>query len=654
MPIIKRLKNYSFSAKPGTLLLFVLAAIILFQGAQLSRNARADLIRIYRNTGQPALLRGARFSHGANFAQFVGFLLEAVPEYARVVLPPPGFGPKYIRHTPNMQFFLAPRLVINCTALNCLENLDRENTYILTVQGFPGSDYPSLASQTIMFDESWGFIPPEDGGNPSGDALRGYNSLFEILLAALPPLLWLSALAVSGALIIQFLLPGFGVILKAGLGYGLGLSIFSFALGALALFGVPVNRVSALSVTSVLLVFSAFTGLLSARRGDTAAGPGSPEQRGRLKIDFWLIPILLLGFTSILIGVGKGYHATDEIVLWGAKGYGIAAMQSPRNIIQWGTNTVVYPLHVPILIASAKLLFGEALPASKMIFSGYYLALLLVIYQGFLDEGLRKTMAALSVLLIGTLPVVFRHATIAYANLPLSFYYVSAIILLIRSLEGSRPRRAENSALLSGIFLACSAWTRPEGLAMAWLGTGFVLAFQYFWSRKRISIRFLVYLLAPLVLYSIYWVVFKSIIYPVILDRADLVSEALTQISRGNLHLDEALFVIASTFKRPFVYQVWGALGLILMFLALTLLLFRNMNQTGFLYLLTGIFVTGMTAGIYYLASFDRVHDISWWISTGYDRMLLPGTILLIIGGITLAGKFFDDRQRGPISFDPE
>jgi hypothetical protein len=80
----------------------------------------------------------------------------------------------------------------------------------------------------------------------------------------------------------------------------------------------------------------------------------------------------------------------------------------------------------------------------------------------------------------------------------------------------------------------------------------------------------------------------------------------------------------------------------------------RKVSQPGFMILLTGIFVTGMTAGIYYLASFDRVHDISWWISTGYDRMLLPGTILLLIGGITLVGKFFDDRQRGSIPFDPE
>ena len=65
---------------------------------------------------------------------------------------------------------------------------------------------------------------------------------------------------------------------------------------------------------------------------------------------------LLLALLSLLLGVGKGYHATDEIVLWGAKGYGIAAMESLRDITLWGTNTVIYPLHIPILIASAKLL----------------------------------------------------------------------------------------------------------------------------------------------------------------------------------------------------------------------------------------------------------------------------------------------------------
>ena len=39
-------------------------------------------------------------------------------------------------------------------------------------------------------------------------------------------------------------------------------------------------------------------------------------------------------------------------------------------------------------------------------------------------------------------------------------------------------------------------------------------------------------------------------------------------------------------------------------------------------------------AGMYYLASYDTAHDISWWLSTGLDRMLMPGLLLAWAGGL--------------------
>jgi hypothetical protein len=654
MSFLKRIINSSLSAKPGTLFLIsALVALVLFQGVLLLKDARGNLIRVYREAGQHALLRGARFSHGANFAQYISFLNETVPENARVVLPPPGFGPKYIRHTPNMQFFLAPRPVINCTDLNCLENLDRANTYILSIEGFPGDFAQSLAEGEIYFDESWGVVPPEGAGTGSGTALKGFNSLFQIILAVLPPLLWLLSLAVSGFLIATYLLPRYGATTKAGLGYGLSLNIFSLALGALSLARIPINRVSALVATGVLLVTAALIGLLCTRRVDPTADPGASAQPGGRSDYFWFLSFLLLGLIAMLLGVGMGYHTTDEIVLWGAKGYGIAAMESVRNIIQWGTNTLPYPLHVPILIAGAKLLFGEALPASKMVFSGYYLALLLVIYQYLLNSGIRRIMAGLSVLLIGTLPIVFRHATIAYANLPMSFYFVGAALLLVHSLEKTNNRLETREAFLCGVFFACAAWTRPEGLIMAWLAIGFILAARYCMTRRWISIRFLLYLLGPLAVYSLFWLVFKYSIYSEMPNRMDLVSRALSHISRGSLHLNEALYVLGATIKRPLDYQTWGALGLGLIIIVISLFQARSSNQPGSLVLLTGLFVTGITVGIYYLASFDQVHDISWWISTGYDRMLLPGILLILVGGIILIGKSLTGKEKHSSPYEP-
>ena len=46
--------------------------------------------------------------------------------------------------------------------------------------------------------------------------------------------------------------------------------------------------------------------------------------------------------------------------------------------------------------------------------------------------------------------------------------------------------------------------------------------------------------------------------------------------------------------------------------------------------------------GFYLLASFDTVHDISWWANTGLMRMMLLAFILLWLGGIGLLGIFLN------------
>jgi len=48
------------------------------------------------------------------------------------------------------------------------------------------------------------------------------------------------------------------------------------------------------------------------------------------------------------------------------------------------------------------------------------------------------------------------------------------------------------------------------------------------------------------------------------------------------------------------------------------------------------------TYAMYYVSSYETVHDTSWWVSTGLDRMLFPGMITLwfaITGVVGLYAK---------------
>jgi hypothetical protein len=549
-----------------------------------------------------------------------------------------------------MQFFLAPREVINCSDFGCLADLSREDTYILVVGDFPGGGY--LPQYQLMFDESWGVILSEKHNHAEGSSMPGFQTGAEILYAALWPFLWLALLTVSGSLLVSCFIPAWDVVTKLALGYGLGLSVYTLTIGMTSLIGVGLDQGVILGAT-VLLFLGSLVAFVVCRRRRISSD--STSQSGVFitpQFDIWQAVLLGLGCLSVLISVGKGYHVTDGIQLWGVKGFKIAYSGSLATVTQWGTNTAQYPLNIPIMIASLQVMFDEILPASKMIFSGFYTTLMLIIYSTLVRSNLRRSTAGLATLLLATVPFVFRHSTIGYANMALSYYMVSAVILLAGSLRSPEPGDSDGTLLLSGLFFAGAAWTRPEGLLISWFVSGLILIVAFLKRDIHLSLRRVVLLLMPLGVYTVFWLFLKEVIY----DQqfgSDLVTPALAQISRGNLHVAEALFILRSTFSHIMRIKVWGVVGIgfiIALILSLVPILWRKS--------LWVVFVSGLVymlaiLGFYFLASFDTVHDISWWVNTGLDRMLLPGFLLICIWGISWIEHLYNGEDRS-ISSDLE
>jgi len=143
--------------KKKRLLLPVLLVIcVVVQGVFLLRVLPRQIMEVWKTIGHPAAWRGANFSQGHKFADYILFLNQNIPQNARVVLPPMDQGAKALATTPFMQFFLAPRQVLNCNDLACANNLSGEDTYFLIVNDFPGSGVEQNPQQRIMFDQAWG------------------------------------------------------------------------------------------------------------------------------------------------------------------------------------------------------------------------------------------------------------------------------------------------------------------------------------------------------------------------------------------------------------------------------------------------------------------------------------------------------------------
>jgi hypothetical protein len=637
----------NFRINRTRLITALLALGVLLQSAYLARNAWGDFSRIWRNIGQPGDWRSANFYQGRKFAEYVKFLNETVPETGRVVLPPPGKGPEALYHSPAMQFFLAPRQVINCPDEECMRKLSRENTYILVVGEIPGPAEASQDGSLIMMDDAWGVVVPKGYQPPRHPPTAAFRGWRDFIRLSLWPMLWLAMITASGALLVRCLAPGYGLILRLALGFGLGLSAFSFGVSLLALGGAPVTKGSGVGTALLLLGASLITGWLCRRRPGLAGEAAQNALQGAVKADIWQGLFIVWGVIAAAISVGMGFHTTDEVALWGAKGVGIAASGQLAAVSGWGTQTVAYPLHLPILLAVFQLSFGEALPAAKLVYPAYYLSLMLACYHFLLRMRVLRSTAGLAVLLFAVSPIVFRHAAIAYANLALCYYWVCGVMALAEALDRPGYQPGPGVALLSGVFFASGAWTRPEGLGLAFLTVGLLLIILWLDRRSLPPLKFWAPLLCPLVIYALFWRLLEMSVYRQMASRENLAGEALAEILAGNLHIDEGWYVLRTLFSGSIHFETWGFVGLgAILILVLSL---RLKAGSGLVWVIAaGLAYLAAVWGMYYLTSYDRLHDVSWWTHTGLDRMAMPGLILLWLAGVVLFSR--GGEKRTPIS----
>jgi hypothetical protein len=616
----------------------ILLAAILYHSWILIPQVITDLGRVRKDFAQSGLWRSANFSQNLRFANYVKFLNENIPESARVILPAKEYGPWAGTTTPFMQFFLAPRQVYNCvqSPAACLDDFGTANTYFLlfdveAVQGHLSGLEPDRIQ---LFDRDWGIYIPGAGANRSSSLLAPFTSAAEIIEAAALPLIWLAFLTISGYIFSGILIPDGQTASNIAVAYGLSTGLISLSLFLCLLAGFNLSPllivfISVFWFTISLIVLFAVKGLPIAALLENKLAFSFPP-----RIDYWRVGYLILGGITALLAVGKGYHTTDAIVLWGAKGYGIASYGLVEGASQWGTSTTHYTLHIPILIAAFRVLFNESLPASKLIFPLYFLGLLTLIYN-YLGERITAKWAGLGTLALATAPILFRHGTIGYANLAFAFYFIAAVLTIQEALDRSSNTMPElKYFFFSGIFFLLSAWTRPEGFILSALGIGLfssLLLAQKIHPNKSKSILILA---APLTMFAVMWVVLAPHIYQGSVRESGLINQAISQILQGNLHISEAAFVLKSLGSEIINTSSWGIIGIGSILFAVLGIGIKGRTFISPI-LMLGWLSLAFYLGMYYITSYDRFQDISWWVNTGLDRMIMLGIVLLWSGGIT-------------------
>lgn len=147
---------------------WVFQALVLIVIIVQSRNLANDYVihkskAVWNLKGFSAIERSAILSKGMEFAEYMSFLRETVPENAKVVMPPH----QPLQTLSNMgfaEYFLMPRTIINCGSdevRECVLRMTGEHSYIVTAWKFPPKDAAESVKKFIPFKNDLGVYAPK-------------------------------------------------------------------------------------------------------------------------------------------------------------------------------------------------------------------------------------------------------------------------------------------------------------------------------------------------------------------------------------------------------------------------------------------------------------------------------------------------------------
>jgi len=361
--------------------------------------------------------------------------------------------------------------------------------------------------------------------------------------------------------------------------------------------------------------------ITSASKGASLAALGKAGLAGSL---------VLFGL-SLFLTVGRAQAGWDAMAIWSAKGYGIALEGSIQAGRHWGEHGLSYPLNIPLLISFFAEVDGDILPGSKLIFPLFYASLIVGCYRFWRRQRVPGPFSSLGLLTLASVPVVYDHATLGYANLPEACYLVLGCLYAV---EGSLSQ-SSGMQLMSGILLGLAVWTRPEGVVLVLLSV-FVLILTLKLV-GRAHLRWAIWLLPVLVLGGV-WLAFARN-YTGSSQFGGILTSVWKRWMRGAFNLSALRMIGVYSVRQAIDLNVWGLMTPVIIALAwigrgrLT----PKAGPAVLPLLAVGLSTGAAVLVFYYLASFGGP-PLDWWLSTGLDRTALPSVVLLAVATFLAAG----------------
>jgi hypothetical protein len=341
----------------------------------------------------------------------------------------------------------------------------------------------------------------------------------------------------------------------------------------------------------------------------------------------WAIIALLL-VASVVLSVGLSYYTWDDIHTWAVAGYGIAFERTILAAGRWGDAGLLYPLNTQLMIALFRIVDGDVLPGSKLLFPLFYLSLLVGCYRFWRRKGIRGPVASLGALLLATTPIVFTHATMGYTNLPFTCYLVLGSLWCIEAVEEA----SGGKALVGGSLLALGVWTRPEGPYMVG-GALLAMALAGLLARRRIQP--LLAAVLPIMAVGVSWMVFFKTHATGTVEAYTDIPLALDGLSRGEIYWGAIWTIARFVGGQVLRFRDWGFLLPIAGLGAAAGVLLGGFRRTysNLALLLMVVSLGVVVLAAHYIAAYSPKGPsfVYEWLALEFNRVVMPvGTILVV------------------------
>lgn len=428
----------------------------------------------------------------------------------------------------------------------------------------------------------------------------------------------IAGLSLLGYRVLRLLDPRSGMLAILSAAYPLGAGIFTFLLFLTSWIGLPVTSISVASQYALSLLLLLLIKLLIGRKRARMGGiePVQDSESERLAGMLAVIAIIsVLTLAGAYLAVMRSYSTWDAIGIWGVKGYGIAREGTIFAARRWGSHGLSYPLNIPLQISLFHLFGGDPFFLSKLIFPAYYSSLLLAVWALLRDRS-REGMSLIGLILIATIPMLFEHGTIGYANLAFSYYVVIGFLVLIKS-RLSRP-----GVLIGAALLGIAVWTRPEGSYIVMIGmvalTLAALRLEIAISRRELALA-----VARVFIFLLPWQLFSALNSDQNVLGGSLAA-MLESWAQGEFNLEAIYWTARFSMRQVIDSGVWGFILPVNALLMLVRWKAFSASQREGLYLCAAVF-TSMLATIFayfYLAAFTN--DIQYLLGTSVNRIFMP------------------------------